>query len=153
MWYLGFRENDQPIRYRIPSPKLPENVEILSSPAIKVSGSSAIQCYAPATGQFLGLVNPATPNAIDRAIEQAGTAQVSWAKTSFRARRQVLRSILQHVLDNQEEICRVACLDSGKTMVDAQLGEILVVCQITVFKHPFWPFFAALDVSGARNYT
>lgn len=37
--------------------------------------------------------------------------------------------MLQYVLDNQEEICRVACLDSGKTMVDAQLGEILVTVE------------------------
>lgn len=37
--------------------------------------------------------------------------------------------MLQYVLDNQKEICRVACLDSGKTMVDAQLGEILVTVE------------------------
>lgn len=37
--------------------------------------------------------------------------------------------MLQYVLDNQEDICRVACLDSGKTMVDAQLGEILVTVE------------------------
>ena len=129
IWFLGIRENDRPIRYKVPSPQLPEKEQFLSQPSIKVSGSSAIQCYAPATGQFLGLVNPATPNAIDRAIEQARAAQAEWATTSFRARRQVLRSMLQHVLDNQEEICRVACLDSGKTMVDAQLGEILVTAE------------------------
>lgn len=129
LWYLAIRENDQPIRYKVPSPSLPEKTEILQAPAIKVSGSSAIQCYAPATGQLLGLVNPATPNAIDRAIEQASEAHKEWRKTSFRARRQVLRSLLQHVLDNQEEICRIACLDSGKTMVDAQLGEILVTTE------------------------
>ncbi|KAK3383626.1 Aldehyde/histidinol dehydrogenase [Lasiosphaeria ovina] len=128
-WYMGFRENDRPIRYRVPTPKTSEKVEILEKPAIKVSGSTAIQCYAPATGQFLGLVNPSTPNAIDRAIEQAQEAQTAWAKTSFRDRRAVLRSMLQHVLDNQEEICRVACLDSGKTMVDAQLGEILTTAE------------------------
>jgi acyl-CoA reductase-like NAD-dependent aldehyde dehydrogenase len=74
-------------------------------------------------------VNPATPNAIDRAIEQARAAQATWATTSFRERRAVLRTLLQHVLDNQEQICRVACLDSGKTMVDAQLGEILVTAE------------------------
>ena len=95
----------------------------------QVSGSTAVQCYAPATGQFLGLVNPSTPNAIDRAVEQAQAAQTKWATTSFRERRAVLRSMLQYVLDNQEEICRVACLDSGKTMVDAQLGEILVTTE------------------------
>lgn len=41
----------------------------------------------------------------------------------------MLRTLLRHVLDNQEEICRVACLDSGKTMVDAELGEILVTAE------------------------
>ncbi len=53
----------------------------------------------------------------------------TWAKTTFRQRRAVLRSLLEHVLDNQETICRVACADSGKTMVDAQLGEILVTAE------------------------
>jgi len=96
---------------------------------VQVSGSTAVQCYAPATGQLLGLVNPSTTNAIDRAVEQAQAAQTKWATTSFRERRAVLRSILQYVLDNQEEICRVACLDSGKTMVDAQLGEVLVTTE------------------------
>ncbi|KAK4130105.1 ALDH-like protein [Trichocladium antarcticum] len=129
LWYLALRENDQPIRYSVPSPKKPEKVEILDQPALKVPGSTALQCYAPATGQFLGLVNPSTPNAIDRAVEQAQAAQTKWAATTFRERRAVLRSMLQHVLDNQEEICRVACLDSGKTMVDAQLGEILVTTE------------------------
>ena len=33
------------------------------------------------------------------------------------------------VLDNQETIAHVACLDSGKTKVDAILGEILVTVE------------------------
>lgn len=41
----------------------------------------------------------------------------------------MLRTLLKHVLDNQEEICRAACLDSGKTMVDAELGEIVVTTE------------------------
>lgn len=36
---------------------------------------------------------------------------------------------MQHVLDNAEDICKAACKDSGKTMVDAQLGEILVTVE------------------------
>ena len=95
----------------------------------QVAGSTAVQCYAPATGQFLGLINPSTPEAIDRAIKQAQEAQAQWATTTFRQRRAVLRSMLQYVLDNQKEICRIACLDSGKTLVDAQLGEILVTTE------------------------
>ena len=37
--------------------------------------------------------------------------------------------MLQYVLENQEMIARVACLDSGKTMVDASLGELLVTVE------------------------
>lgn len=37
--------------------------------------------------------------------------------------------MLRFILDNQEDICRVACLDSGKTMIDATLGEILVTVE------------------------
>jgi acyl-CoA reductase-like NAD-dependent aldehyde dehydrogenase len=37
--------------------------------------------------------------------------------------------MLAFVLKNQEEICRVACLDSGKTMIDASLGEILTTVE------------------------
>ncbi|TAQ88961.1 hypothetical protein B7494_g2722 [Chlorociboria aeruginascens] len=88
--------------------------------------NKAIQCYAPATGEFLGLVNPASPEGIDRAIEKAAAAQKKWAATTISARRHVLRCIHAFILENQEEICRVACLDSGKTMIDASLGEILV---------------------------
>jgi acyl-CoA reductase-like NAD-dependent aldehyde dehydrogenase len=37
--------------------------------------------------------------------------------------------MLKYVLENQELIAKVACLDSGKTMVDASLGEILVTVE------------------------
>ncbi|GAP87239.1 putative aldehyde dehydrogenase [Rosellinia necatrix] len=120
---------EKPVRYSVPPPKLPDEPTVLDNPHIKASGTTAIQCYAPATGQFLGFVNPSTPAGLDRAIAQAAAAQVRWAKTSFAERRRVLRSMLQHVLDNQEQICSISSLDSGKTMVDAQLGEIMVTAE------------------------
>ncbi|KAI1806928.1 Aldedh-domain-containing protein [Daldinia bambusicola] len=120
---------DKPKRYTVPAPKKPDELKILDNPTVKVSGTTAIQCYAPATGQFLGFVNPSTPDGIDRAIAQAAAAQEQWAKTTFSERRKVLRTMLQHVLDNQEQICQVSSLDSGKTMLDAQLGEILVTAE------------------------
>jgi len=92
-------------------------------------GSTAIQCYAPATGEFLGFVNPVTPEGIDRAIEKSQAAQAKWERTTFSQRRQVLRCIQDFIMENQEDICRVACLDSGKTMIDASLGEILVTVE------------------------
>ncbi|KAI0138133.1 ALDH-like protein [Hypoxylon sp. NC0597] len=120
---------DKPKRYTVPAPKKPDEFKILDNPTVKVSGTTAIQCYNPATGQFLGFVNPSTPAGIDRAIAQAAAAQEKWAQTTFSERRKVLRSMLQYVLDNQEQICQVSSMDSGKTMVDAQLGEIMVTAE------------------------
>ncbi|KAI1125791.1 Aldehyde/histidinol dehydrogenase [Nemania abortiva] len=129
LFFTITNSRETPLRYSVPPPKLPEETKILENPSIKAAGTTAIQCYAPATGQFLGFVNPSTPAGLDRAIAQAAAAQEKWAQTSFAERRRVLRSMLRHVLDNQEQICRVSSLDSGKTMVDAQLGEIMMTAE------------------------
>ncbi|KAI0602705.1 Aldehyde/histidinol dehydrogenase [Biscogniauxia sp. FL1348] len=129
LYYTHVDYWDKPKRYTVPAPKKPEEIKILENPTIKVPGSTAIQCYAPATGQFLGFVNPSTPAGLDRAIAQAAAAQEKWATTTFGERRKVLRSMLQYILENQKQICEVSSLDSGKTMVDAQLGEIMVTAE------------------------
>ncbi|KZZ93257.1 Aldehyde/histidinol dehydrogenase [Moelleriella libera RCEF 2490] len=107
----------------------PKSFVSLSSAAAAAAAAAPIQCYAPATGQFLGSVKACTTDDIDRSIAAAAAAQVAWAQTSLGERKAVLRSLLRHVLDHAEDICRVACLDSGKTMLDAQLGEILVTAE------------------------
>ncbi|ATY60443.1 oxidoreductase (Msc7) [Cordyceps militaris] len=91
--------------------------------------SSHIACYAPATGQFLGNVPAASTTDIDAAISAAAAAQGAWSRTTLAQRAAVLRSLMQHVLDHAQQICRVAALDSGKTLVDAQLGEIMVTLE------------------------
>ncbi|KAL6896969.1 Aldehyde/histidinol dehydrogenase [Trichoderma evansii] len=110
-------------------PTLPEKKTIVKQTSIRIPGSSAIQCYAPATGQFLGTVEPTTEEGIDEAIAEAAQWQKKWANTTFDQRKAVLRSLMKYILDNAEQICKIACLDSGKTMVDAQLGEILVTVE------------------------
>ncbi|KAF2464915.1 ALDH-like protein [Lindgomyces ingoldianus] len=132
-FYLVLRKDlEAPVPYDVAPPAQIQpgwRGEVLDEPSLKVSGSSVIQCYAPATGASLGLVNPSTADGIDRAIAKAKEAQVEWAKTTFAQRRKVLKTMLKFVLENQETIARVACLDSGKTMVDASLGEILVTAE------------------------
>ncbi|KAI0434861.1 Aldehyde/histidinol dehydrogenase [Xylaria sp. FL1042] len=129
LFLVVFGSGEKPLRYAVPPQELPEVTIVLEDATLKLSGTTAIRCYAPATGQYLGLVNPSTAAGIDRAIAQAAAAQERWARTSFAERRRVLRSLLQHILDNQEQICRLSSLDSGKTMVDAQLGEIMVTAE------------------------
>jgi acyl-CoA reductase-like NAD-dependent aldehyde dehydrogenase len=149
LWIVEYMKLEKAIPYTIAAPNPPGEGRVLENPSIKVSrfqprlchnvnanicdsqasGSTAIQCYAPATGEFLGFVNPVTPEGIDRAIEKSQAAQQKWERTTFTHRRQVLRCIQAFILENQEDICRVACLDSGKTMIDASLGEILVTVE------------------------
>lgn len=40
-----------------------------------------------------------------------------------------MKTLLQYILDHQEEIVTACCLDSGKTKVDACFGEILVTVE------------------------
>ncbi|KAK0507168.1 hypothetical protein JMJ35_010206 [Cladonia borealis] len=124
--------NEQPVTFDVPIPEQcgPQwKGEVLDRPSIKVSGSSAIQCYCPANGRLLGFVNPSTPDGIDRAIAKAKKAQKKWSKMTFKQRRRVMKTLLKHILDHQEAIATVACLDSGKTKIDASLGEILVTVE------------------------
>ncbi|KAF1916843.1 Aldehyde/histidinol dehydrogenase [Ampelomyces quisqualis] len=132
IWFFCRADPEAPVKYTVEPPEEAKpgwKGELLEKPALKVSGSSLIQCYAPATGQALGRINPSTADGIDRAIAKAKAAQVKWAQVSFIQRRKVLKTMLKFILENQEIIARIACLDSGKTMVDASLGEILVTAE------------------------
>ncbi|KAL4794421.1 Aldehyde/histidinol dehydrogenase [Aspergillus venezuelensis] len=89
-----------------------------------------IMSYCPADGRVLGNgIKPATKDDVDRAVAAASKAQGQWASTTFAERRRVLRTLLKYVLEHQDEIVIAACLDSGKTKVDATFGETLVTAE------------------------
>ncbi|KKY13573.1 putative aldehyde dehydrogenase [Diplodia seriata] len=102
---------------------------VLDQPSLKITGSNDIQCYAPATGQFLDQITPASEQDIDNSVARAKEAQKEWKTTTFSERRQVLKTMLKFVLENQQNISTAACLDSGKTRVDSSFGEILVTAE------------------------
>ncbi|SCV05576.1 LANO_0H10528g1_1 [Lachancea nothofagi CBS 11611] len=91
--------------------------------------SQRIQCYCPATGQVLGSFPSMSELDIDNLVSKAAKAQLKWRKTSIEERIKVLVSLQDHILENQDSIARVACRDSGKTMLDASMGEILVTLE------------------------
>lgn len=62
---------------------------------------------------------------MDRSREAAN----EWRHSSFNQRRRLLKIILRYILDNQEDICRTSAIDSGKPMVDAAFGELIVTCE------------------------
>ena len=93
------------------------------------SPKSIIECHDPATHEYLGQVKAMSREEVDAIVARARAAQAEWAQTSFSERRAVLREVLEWVVENQREICRIAVKDSGKTMVDAAMGEIFPVCE------------------------
>jgi acyl-CoA reductase-like NAD-dependent aldehyde dehydrogenase len=102
----------------IPSRTVPSALSLPNRPG-------KVQCYQPASMRFLGEVRVDTPEEVREAVSKARAAQVAWASTSFNERRRVLRMISAIVLRQSDDITRLSCIDTGKTRVDAQLGEIL----------------------------
>ncbi|KAJ3338986.1 Meiotic Sister-Chromatid recombination aldehyde dehydrogenase [Gonapodya sp. JEL0774] len=103
---------------------------VLEAPNIRdLKDPNTIVCYEPTTGRFLGKVHALTRVEVYERIDEAREAQKSYAKTSFETRRAILRTLLEWCVTNQEEISRVACRDSGKTMVDAGFGEVITTLE------------------------
>ncbi|KAL1916030.1 uncharacterized protein VTP21DRAFT_6034 [Calcarisporiella thermophila] len=131
--YLLFsREKIPTVRVPAPEASQPgwEGGRVLEKPSIRdPNNPDVIVCYDPATGRHLGNVKAHTAEDVAEAVKKARAAQKAWEKTTFRERRRVLKTILKFVLDNQEDIQRVASRDTGKTMVDAAFGEVLTTCE------------------------
>ncbi|PBK87519.1 ALDH-like protein [Armillaria gallica] len=102
------------------------NDELL--PSFSLQGRKYITSFDPATGLHIQTYLADDQEEIARKIEKADRAQPSWRETSFTQRRRVIRSLLKWLVDNQDTCAKVACRDTGKTMVDAALGEILTTC-------------------------
>ncbi|KIK03813.1 hypothetical protein K443DRAFT_676473 [Laccaria amethystina LaAM-08-1] len=97
-------------------------------PPLNLPGCRYITSFDPASGLHLGTLLADGEDDIARKIERATVASKKWKKTTFRQRRRVIRSLMKWLVDNQEVVARVACRDTGKTLIDAALGEILTTC-------------------------
>ena len=89
-----------------------------------------IPCYDPGTLDMLGPDMPAdNAEHVRIKIERARIAQKKWAKSSFKQRRLLIKTINRFVLENQDTICKVSARDSGKPLVDAAFGEVIVTLE------------------------
>lgn len=90
-----------------------------------------IRCLCPATGQLLGNVKAATASEIDERVKLAHGAWNSpkWRGTTAKDRAAVLKTMLRYISEHQQEVCQIACRDTGKTMIDASLGEVMVTLE------------------------
>jgi acyl-CoA reductase-like NAD-dependent aldehyde dehydrogenase len=62
-------------------------------------------------------------------VARARVAAAEWRHSTFAQRRRLLAILLKYTVENQREICRISALDSGKPMVDAAFGELIVTCE------------------------
>ncbi len=104
-------------------------METVTSSSVGTAVATRIACQDPATLESLGSVAVMGEEEVRAVVVRARKLQPDWGRTSFAERRAVLREVLDEVVANQEDICRLAVRDSGKTMVDAALGEIFPVCE------------------------
>ncbi|PRQ39410.1 putative aldehyde dehydrogenase (NAD(+)) [Rosa chinensis] len=107
-----------------------ENSFIYVPPRGRTQQSEAkVQCYEPATMKYLGYYPALTPVEVKERVALARKAQKTWAKSSFKQRRLFLRILLKYIIEHQDLICEISSRDTGKTMVDASLGEIMTTCE------------------------
>ncbi|GFR39785.1 hypothetical protein Agub_g270 [Astrephomene gubernaculifera] len=88
-----------------------------------------VPCYDPSTMQLLGHVPAMSAAEVRTRIAKAKEAAKIWRNSSFSQRRKLLRILLKFIMDNTETICRVSARDSGKPMLEAIVGEVVVTCE------------------------
>mmetsp|Transcript_14722 Transcript_14722/g.31381 ORF Transcript_14722/g.31381 Transcript_14722/m.31381 type:complete len:657 (+) Transcript_14722:122-2092(+) len=116
--------NDNGPQYGATSSAASKPIQLVddASPAI-------LQCYSPATLDKLGTVPNLSAGQVSELAMRSKVAQQSWKTTTFAQRRRVLRTLQKYVVSHIDEICQLCAKDSGKTQVDALLGEILTTCE------------------------
>lgn len=62
-------------------------------------------------------------------VDRARVAQLTWKNSTFAKRKLLMRTMLRYITENQETCARVAVRESGKTFLDALIGEVLVTCE------------------------
>ena len=90
-------------------------------------------CTSPSTGEVIGTINAYTTADVKDAYEAARVAAEdgpnSWNKTTFEERRAVLQEIMDWIVANQQEIIELSVRDSGKTVTEASMGEVMISCE------------------------
>ncbi|KAH8833937.1 meiotic sister-chromatid recombination aldehyde dehydrogenase [Flagelloscypha sp. PMI_526] len=112
----------------LPRPSLRAHEENPELRPLVTTGRKYITSFDPATGLHIGTFLADNEQEINAKIRLAEDSQKLWRHTTFRQRRRVIRSLLKWLVDNQELCARVACRDTGKTLIDAAFGEIMTLC-------------------------
>lgn len=111
-----------------------EAEEVLSGypkfdPKSLVNESNRVFYWDPSTMDYFGETKATSVEDVAAIVAKAKVAQQTWKQSSFKTRRLLMRTMLRYITENQENCARVAVRDSGKTFLDALIGEVLVTCE------------------------
>ena len=74
-----------------------------------------ITCYDPSTGQHIDTLVADNKSDIKEKINLAKVSQLKWKSSTFDRRLRVLKSLLNWVVNDIDNLVDVACRDTGKT--------------------------------------
>lgn len=106
----------------------PKVVEIFDESRLEKE-KDVVHKWDPSTMEYFGSTPVMTAKEVNDIVQSAKEAQKIWKKSSFATRRLLMRTMCRFFTENQEECARVAVRDSGKTLLDALIGEVLVTCE------------------------
>eukprot|EP00605_Chrysophyceae_sp_TOSAG23-4_P001273 GSChrysophyteH1.ASY1.ANO1.1384.1 assembled CDS len=88
-----------------------------------------VHLFDPSTLDYFGSKPAMGKKEVDEMVRKSREAQKEWSQSSFAKRRLLMRTMQRCIVENQENCARVAVRESGKTMLDALIGEVLVTCE------------------------
>ena len=91
--------------------------------------SKVVHMWDPSTMNYLGSRPAMGEKEVRAAVTRSRIAQAEWKNSSFSTRRQLMRVMQRYITENMEQCARVAVRESGKTLLDALIGEVLVTCE------------------------
>lgn len=109
--------------------KAEKDDDYVGDPAPRTISEASIPCYNPADSSYLGSLPKMSPAQVRAKISAAKAASKTWRHSTFRQRNLLLKTMVKFIVENQDTICRVSARDSGKPMVDAAFGEVMVTCE------------------------
>ena len=85
--------------------------------------------FDPSTLDYFGSIPAMGSKEVNAIVASSRAAQAEWAQSTFAQRRLLMRTMQRCIVENQENCARVAVRESGKTQLDALIGEVLVTCE------------------------
>jgi len=80
----------------------------------------SIQTINPTTGEVLETFEPYSEQQVNQALDQARQAFLYWRTISFAERGKYLHSVASHLRDHKTELARIAVLEMGKSITEAE---------------------------------